>query len=95
MPAVVATKGLEATKLTKKAIRTWTSPRTPEAAERYRVGRRTVALVAADATAWACEKFRKAMETDFWLVSRRFWQTVEQLRKRKWFLSQNVLVFSG
>ncbi len=38
--------------------------------------REAVALVITEAKTWVWEHFEEAMEKDFWLHSRKFWQTV-------------------
>lgn len=41
------------------------------------------------------EEFGEDMEKDFLLISRKFCQTVQQLRKGKWALFQAALGFAG
>lgn len=42
--------------------------------DRYREVRR--APVVTKAKTWVWEEFRKDMEKDFWLASRKFWRTI-------------------
>lgn len=74
----------------KETTRTWLFQRTPEAFERYRVTRKNAASVVADANTRAREEFAEAMEKNFQSFSKKFWQMVKQLRKRKRTLSQAV-----
>jgi len=81
----------EAVKLKKEAFRAWLAQGSPEAADSYRQASRAAAAVVADAKTRAREEFGEAMEKDFWLASRRFWHTIQQLRKGKQGLPQAVL----
>ena len=45
-------------------------------ADRYREARRAAASAVTKAKTRAWEEFREAMEKDFQLASRKFWQTV-------------------
>ncbi|KAK9542006.1 hypothetical protein VZT92_002010 [Zoarces viviparus] len=66
----------EAVKLKKENFKAWLAQGSPEAAERYRQARRAAAAVVADAKTRAWEEFGEAMEKDFQLATRRFWQTI-------------------
>jgi len=48
----------------------------PEAADRYRVAKRAAVLVVSEPKTWVWEEFAEAMEKDFRLASRLFWQTI-------------------
>ena len=62
----------EAIRLKKEAFRAWLGQGSPEEANGYRLAKRPKTQV------W--EEVVEAME-DFWLSSRKFWQTVRRLRK--------------
>jgi hypothetical protein len=85
----------EAVKLKKEAFRVWLAQGSPEAADRYRQARRAAAAVVTDAKTRAWEEFGEAMEKDFRLASRRFWQTIRRLRKGKQGLPQAVISGGG
>ena len=57
--------------------------RTPEAADRYRLAKRTAAAVVAEAKTRAWEEFGETMEKDFRVASKRFWTTIKRLRRGK------------
>jgi len=67
----------------------------PEAADRDQRAMRAAAAVVMDAKTQALEEFGEAMEKDFRLASRRFWQTIRWLRKGKQCLPQAVLSQGG
>ncbi len=67
----------------------------PEAADRYREARRAAASAVAEVKIWVWEEFGKAMEKDFWFASRKFWQIVWWLGKRKQGLALAVLSQEG
>ncbi len=67
----------EAVKLKKQAFRAWLAQGSSEAADRYQEARRAAASVVAEAKTWVWEEFREAMEKDFQLASRKFWQTIQ------------------
>ncbi len=56
---------------------------TPEAADGYRQAKRSAARVVVEAKTRAWEEFGEAMEKDYQLASKRFWQTVRRLRRGK------------
>lgn len=85
----------EAVKLKKEAFRAWLARGSPEAADRYRVARRAAASAVAEAKTRVWEEFGEAMEKDFRLASRKFWQTIRRLRKGKQGLSQAVFSRGG
>ena len=85
----------EAVKLKKEAFRAWLAQGSPEAADRYRQARRAAAAAVADAKTRTWEEFGEAMEKDFRLASRKFWQTIRRLRKGKQGLPQAVLSRGG
>jgi len=74
----------EAVKLKKEAFWAWLAQGSPEAA-----------AVVVDAKTRAGEEFGEAKEKDFRSASRRFWQTVRQLRKGRQVLPQAVLSVGG
>lgn len=39
------------------------------------------ASIVAESKTQLCKEFREAMEKDFWMASRKFWQTSQHLRK--------------
>jgi len=63
----------EAVRLKKEAFRAWLTSGSPETADWYREAKRAVASTVAKAKIWV---FGEAMEKDFELSSRKFWQTV-------------------
>lgn len=73
----------DAVKLKKESYRAWLARGTPEAADRYRQAKRTAARVVVEAKTRAWEEFGEAMEKDYRLASKKFWQTVRRLRKGK------------
>ena len=66
----------EAVRLKKEAFRAWLAQGSPETAGGYREARRTAASVVGKAKTRVWEEFGEAMEKDFRLASRKFWQTV-------------------
>ncbi len=73
----------------KKAFQAWSSQQSPEAADRYLEARRAAASAVAEAktdmeAAWG------GYGEDFQSASRKFWQTIQQLQKRKQGLAQAV-----
>ncbi|XP_054862758.1 golgi transport 1Ba isoform X1 [Amphiprion ocellaris] len=66
----------EAIRLKKEAFWAWLARGSPEAANGYRLAKRA-AVAEAKTRVW--EEFVEAMEKDFRLVSRRFWQTIRRL----------------
>uniref|UniRef100_A0A8C2ZPF1 Reverse transcriptase domain-containing protein n=1 Tax=Cyclopterus lumpus TaxID=8103 RepID=A0A8C2ZPF1_CYCLU len=85
----------EAVKLKKEAFRAWLAQGSPEAADGSRRARRAAAAMVAEAKTRAWEEFGEAMEKDFRLASRKFWQTIRRLRKEKQGLPQAVLSRGG
>ncbi len=73
----------DAVKLKKESYRAWLACRTPEAADGYRQAKRSAARVVVEAKTRAWEEFGEAMEKDYRLASKRFWQTVRRLRRGK------------
>ena len=73
----------------------WLAQGSPETADRYREARRAAASVVAKAKTRVWEEFGEAMEKDFRLASKKFWQTVRRLRKGKQGLAQAVLSRGG
>lgn len=59
----------------------WFAQGTPEAADRYQVVRKNVD--SEETKTLAREEFGDAMEKDFQSDSKRFWQTVRQVRREK------------
>jgi len=85
----------EAVRLKKEAFRAWLAQGSPETADGYREAGRAVASAVTEAKTWVWEEFGEAMEKDFRLASRKFWQTVRRLRKGKQGLAQAVLCRGG
>ena len=56
---------------------------TPEAADGYRQAKRAAAGASTEAKARVWEKFGGAMEEDYQLASRKFWQSIWCLRRGK------------
>jgi len=79
----------------KEAFPAWLAQGSPETADGYREAKRAAASALAEVKTWVWEEFGEAMEKDFQLVSRKFWQTVRRLRKRKQGLAQAVLSQGG
>ena len=67
----------------------------PETADRYRQARRAAASAVTKAKTQVWEEFGEAMEKDFRLASKKFWQTVRRLRKGKQGLAQAVFSRGG
>ncbi|KAM8748485.1 uncharacterized protein AB9X84_013627 [Acanthopagrus schlegelii] len=83
----------DAVKLKKESYRAWLTRGTLEAADGYRQAKRAAARAVAEAKTRVWEKFREAMEEDFWLASRKFWQTIRHLRRGKQSFANTV--YSG
>ncbi|KAK3543202.1 hypothetical protein QTP70_012298 [Hemibagrus guttatus] len=83
----------DAIKLKKESYRAWLARGTPEAAEAYRLAKRTAAVVVSEVKNQIWEEFGEAMEKDYRTASGKFWQTIWHLRKGKQ-LSANT-VYSG
>ncbi|CAM4608815.1 unnamed protein product [Leuciscus chuanchicus] len=66
-----------------KSYRAWLACGTPEAADGYRQAKRTAARVVVEAKNRAWKEFGEAMEKDNRLASKRFWQTIQRLRREK------------
>ncbi|XDV52206.1 hypothetical protein PO909_020956 [Leuciscus waleckii] len=73
----------DAVKLKKESYRAWLACGTLEAADGYRQAKRTAAWAVVEAKNRAWEEFGEVMEKDYRLASKRFWQTVRRLRRRK------------
>ena len=71
----------DAVKLKKESYLAWLARGTPEAADGYWQAKRVAARAVAAAKARVWEKFREAMEEDYWLASRKLWQTIQRPRK--------------
>uniref|UniRef100_A0AAY5K1H3 Endonuclease/exonuclease/phosphatase domain-containing protein n=1 Tax=Esox lucius TaxID=8010 RepID=A0AAY5K1H3_ESOLU len=69
--------------MNKESYQAWLACGTPEAADRYRQAKQTAAREVVEAKTQAWEEFGEAMEKDYWLASKRFWQTVRRLRRGK------------
>ncbi len=67
----------------KESYRAWLACGTPEAADGYRQVKRSAARVVVEAKTRAWEEFGEAMEKDYRLASKRFWQTIRRLRRGK------------
>ena len=85
----------EAVRLKKEAFRAWLAQGSPETADRYRQARRAAASAVTKAKTQVWEEFGEAMEKDFRLASKKFWQTIRRLRKGKQGLAQAVLSRGG
>ncbi|XP_076588427.1 uncharacterized protein LOC143321733 [Chaetodon auriga] len=83
----------DAVKPKKESYRAWLAHGTPEAAYGYRQAKRAAARAVVEAKTRVWEEFWEAMEEDYRLASRKFWQTIWRLRKGKQ-LSVNT-VYSG
>ncbi|GAA6083977.1 receptor-type tyrosine-protein phosphatase F-like, partial [Tachysurus ichikawai] len=81
----------DAVKLKKESYRAWLAQGTPEAADRYRRDKRVVA----EAKTRVWEEFGEAMEKDYRLASKKFWQTVRRLRRGKQCPAHTVYSVSG
>ncbi|TWW66931.1 hypothetical protein D4764_20G0009630 [Takifugu flavidus] len=82
-------------RLKKEAYRSWLVCGSREAADRYRLAKRAAAETVAEAKTRAWEEFGEAMEEDFWLAPRKFWQTVRRLRGSRRQLAHTVLGVRG
>ena len=71
----------EAVRLKKGGFRAWVPQRSPDMADR--LDRRAAASEVDKAKTREWEEFGEAMEKDFQLASKTFWQTARQLRKGK------------
>ncbi|XP_051936003.1 uncharacterized protein LOC127610201 [Hippocampus zosterae] len=83
----------DAVKLKKESYRAFMACGTPEAADGYRLAKRTAASVVAEAKTRAWEEFGEAMEADFRTASRKFWSTIRRLRRGKQCTTNTV--YSG
>ena len=83
----------EAVRLKKESYRAWLACGTPEAAGRYRQAKRAAASAVSEAKTRVWEEFGEAMEKDFRLAPRRFWQTIRRLRQGKQCFTNTV--YSG
>ncbi|GAA6076081.1 uncharacterized protein LOC106910031 [Tachysurus ichikawai] len=68
---------------------------TPEAADRYQRAKRASARVVTEAKTRVWEEFGEAMEKDYRLASKKFWQTVRRLRRGKQCPAHTVYSGSG
>jgi len=64
------------TPVVKEAFRAWLAQGSPETADGYLEARRAAASAVTEAKTRVWEEFGEAMEKDFRLASRKFWQTV-------------------
>ena len=71
----------EVIKLKEKSYWAILSCGTPEAEDGYQQAKRCAAVAVAEAKTPVGEEFGKAMETDFWTASKRFWIAIWNLRK--------------
>jgi len=78
----------EAVRLKKEAFQSWLAQGSPETADGYQEAKMAAASAVSEAKTRVWEE---AMEKDFWLASRKFWQTIRRLRKGKQGLAQAVL----
>ncbi|GAA6106566.1 receptor-type tyrosine-protein phosphatase F-like, partial [Tachysurus ichikawai] len=85
----------DAVKLKKESYRAWLARGTPEAADRYQRAKRASARVVAEAKTRVWEEFGEAMEKDYRLASKKFWQTVRRLRRGKQCPAHTVYSGSG
>ncbi|GAA6095909.1 receptor-type tyrosine-protein phosphatase F-like, partial [Tachysurus ichikawai] len=85
----------DAVKLKKESYRAWLARGTPKAADRYRRDKRASARVVAEAKTRVWEEFGEAMEKDYRLASKKFWQTVQRLRRGKQCPAHTVYSVSG
>ena len=69
--------------LKKESYQAWLACGIPEAADGYWQAKRAAARVVVEAKTRVWEEFGEAMEKDYRLASKRFWQTVWRLRKGK------------
>lgn len=73
----------------------WLTCGTPEADDGYQRAKQNMALAVAMAKTRAWEEFGEAMEEDFQLASKRFWQTVRRLRRGKQCSANSIYSGSG
>ncbi|GAA6085164.1 receptor-type tyrosine-protein phosphatase F-like, partial [Tachysurus ichikawai] len=85
----------DAVKLKKESYRAWLARGTPEAADRYQRAKRASARVVTEAKTRVWEEFGEAMEKDYRLASKKFWQTVRRLRRGKQCPAHTVYSGSG
>uniref|UniRef100_A0A671XIA7 Endonuclease/exonuclease/phosphatase domain-containing protein n=1 Tax=Sparus aurata TaxID=8175 RepID=A0A671XIA7_SPAAU len=80
-----------AVKLKKESYRAWLARGTPEAADGYRQAKRAAARAVSEAKTRVWEEFGEAMEEDYRLASKKFWQTIRRLRRGEAVLHQHCL----
>ncbi|KAK3566156.1 hypothetical protein QTP86_028452, partial [Hemibagrus guttatus] len=85
----------DAVKLKKESYRAWLARGTQKAAEAYRQAKRTTAVVVSEAKTRVWEEFSEAMEKDYRVASRKFWQTVRRLRRGKQLTANTVYIGGG
>uniref|UniRef100_A0A3B3HQU3 Reverse transcriptase domain-containing protein n=1 Tax=Oryzias latipes TaxID=8090 RepID=A0A3B3HQU3_ORYLA len=85
----------DAVKLKKESYQAWLACGTPEAADRYRQSKRAAAQTVAEAKTLSWEEFGEAMEKDYRLASKKFWQTIRRLRRGKQFSTGTVFSAGG
>uniref|UniRef100_A0A3B3BLN8 Reverse transcriptase domain-containing protein n=2 Tax=Oryzias melastigma TaxID=30732 RepID=A0A3B3BLN8_ORYME len=85
----------DAVKLKKESYQAWLACGTPEAADRYRQFKRAAARAVLEAKTRSWEEFGEAMEKDYRLASKRFWQTIRRLRRGKQFSAGTVFGAGG
>ncbi|KAI3373889.1 hypothetical protein L3Q82_022458 [Scortum barcoo] len=95
-PVVVDTEEVrDAVRLKKESYRTMLACGTPDAVDRYyRQAKQAAARTVLEAKTRVWEEFGEAMEEDYRSASKRFWQTVRRLRRRKQY-SVNTVYSAG
>lgn len=72
-----------AVKRKKESYKAWPACGTHEAADSYWWAKQCTALAVTEVKTLTWEEFSEAMEKDFQTISKKFWQTVQQLGRGK------------
>ncbi|KAI3358922.1 hypothetical protein L3Q82_015309 [Scortum barcoo] len=85
----------DAVRLKKESYQTMLACGTPDAVDRYRQAKQATARMVLEAKTRVWEEFGEAMEEDYRLASKRFWQTVRRLRRGKQYSANTVYSVGG
>ncbi|KAI3364680.1 hypothetical protein L3Q82_011453 [Scortum barcoo] len=77
-------------RLKKESYRAMLACGTPDAVDRYRQAKQATARTVLEAKTRVWEEFGEAMEEDYRSASKRFWQTVQRLRRGKQYSANTV-----
>ncbi|KAI3367323.1 hypothetical protein L3Q82_008366 [Scortum barcoo] len=85
----------DAIKLKKESYRATLACGTPDAADGYRQAKQAAARAVLEAKTRVWQEFGEAMEEDYQLASKKFWQTVRRLRRGKQYSANTVYSAGG